>query len=132
VTRDTFPRTRWGSVALDCADCSHFAAPPSWPDSERVSRCSLHGLSLAVELGPKGYRPGEWFCRDFEDGGHPVEQGPMARLFGVTPPPAVSRAALRKLGAIRPELRADVLYGFAGEGEELIEIPFADLARDRR
>ncbi|MGD0167211.1 MAG: hypothetical protein ABSC51_07980 [Gaiellaceae bacterium] len=129
---DAFPRTRWGSVGLDCADCAYFDGPPKWPDRERVSRCSLHDLSLAVELGPKGYKPGEWFCRDFTDSGHTAELGPMARLFGAAPLPAVSQTALRKLGEIRPELQAGVLYGIAGEREELIEISFADLARDRR
>ncbi len=132
MTRDTFPRTRWGSVALDCADCAYFAGPPTWPDSERVSRCSLHGLSLAVELSPKGFKADEWFCRDFTDSGHAVEQGPMARLFGAAPRPAVPRAALKKFDEIRPQLQRDVLYGITGPGEELKEIPFAELAKDRR
>ena len=130
--KDTFPRTRWGSVGLDCADCAYFDGPAKWPDRERVSRCSLHDLSLAVQLGPKGYKPNEWFCRDFTDSGHTAELGPMARLFGAAPLPAVPRAALKKLDEIRRELRADVLYGFAGEGKELIEIPFAELSREER
>lgn len=130
--RDTFPRfRRFGPVTLDCAECSHFAGPPDWPDRERVSRCSLHGISLAAELGPKGFKSGEWFCRDFDDAGHTIQQGPMARLFNAPPPTAVSAAALKKLDEIRPELQTNVLYGLTEEGRELKEIPFAELLSGR-
>jgi hypothetical protein len=96
-----------------------------------VSRCGLHDLSLAVELGPKGYKPDEWFCRDFADAGHTAESGPMARLFGAASRPAVPRAALKKFDEIRPQLQTDVLYGIAGESRGLKEVPFAELAGDR-
>jgi hypothetical protein len=131
MPRDTFPRKDPWSVGLDCADCAHFAAPPRWPDTERVSRCSLHDLSLAVELNRKGFKQGEWFCSDFEDAGHTLQQGSLGRLFHATPPPCVPRAALGKLDEIRHELRADALYGFSGEGRDLKEVPFVELTRDR-
>jgi hypothetical protein len=131
MVRDTFQRLpNLDSVGLDCAECSHFAGPSKWPDREQVSRCSLHDLSLAVELNPKGYKASEWFCRGFEDAGHTVQQGPLARLFGLTPMPAVSQAALGKLDEMRLELRVDVLYGFSSEGKDLKEIPFAEIARN--
>jgi hypothetical protein len=132
MIRDTFPRTRWGSVGLDCADCSHFDGPPGWPDAERVSRCSLHDLSLAVELDARGYKVDEWFCRDFEDAGHTVVQGPLARLLSVTPTPSVSPDALAKLDEIWSELRSGVLYGFSGEGKDLKEIAFSEMVNGRR
>jgi hypothetical protein len=132
MIRDTFPRTRWGSVGLDCADCSHFAGPPGWPDAERASRCSLHDLSLAAELDARGFKVDEWFCRDFDAAGHTIAQGPLARLAGLAPTPSVSPDALAKLDEIRSELRSGVLYGFSGEGRNLKEIPFSEMAGGER
>jgi len=60
---------RWDSVGLDCSNCQHFEGPSTWPDRKKVSKCKLHHLSLALELGRDGYKQGEWFCKDFKDGG---------------------------------------------------------------
>ncbi|HEV2104449.1 MAG TPA: hypothetical protein VGU27_01880 [Candidatus Eisenbacteria bacterium] len=130
--RDTFPHTaRWDSVGLDCSDCVHFAGPPSWPDVERMSRCTLHRLSLAVELGPNGYKEGEWFCRDFAARAL-QERGLLHRLFGRSGTHTrASPDAVRHLNGIKPELQPHVLYGFHGEDGNLKECPFAQLREPR-
>lgn len=102
--KDTFKyEARWDSVGLDCSDCRHFRAPSEWPDVERVSRCELHCVSLAIELAASGYKDMEWFCRDFADTG---------RAF----PPAVAH-----LETIRQELAPRVLYRFYGADGYLVE-----------
>ena len=128
VIRDTFPYTaRWDSVGLDCSLCCHFADPPSWPDLERVSRCALHDVSLAVELGVNGYKSGEWFCRDFEERDPSKPPGLLARLLGKRPRAHASTAALHHLDEVRYSLQSEVLYGFYGEDGNLIEHPFTGL-----
>jgi len=67
---DTFSYTaRWDSVGIDCSSCVNFVGPAQWPDELRVSHCSLHGASLAIELDAGGYKRWEWFCSDFADDG---------------------------------------------------------------
>jgi hypothetical protein len=96
--KDTFSyEARWDSVGLDCSDCAHFHGPEHWPDKERVSRCELHGISLAIELGDDGYKCWEWFCRDFHDTG---------RAF----PKAVAH-----FHQVRQQLQESVLYRFCGD-----------------
>jgi len=109
---DTFPHTaRWDSVGLDCAFCLHFVGPGSWPDGQRVSRCTLHDLSLDIELAPNGYKEGEWFCRDFT-------AGPDGRA---------SMHAIAHLNRVRANLRPRVLYGFNGPDGTLKEHDFQEL-----
>ena len=125
--RDTFPyNARWDSVGLDCSYCRHFSGPVSWPDSGRVSCCRLHQLSLATELGPKGFKKGEWFCRDFAPTAPPPPPGIIARVFGRSEA-RPSAAALRHLDEMRDHLQPDVLYGFYGGDGNLKECPFAQL-----
>jgi hypothetical protein len=67
---DTFSYTaRWDSVGLDCSSCTHFVGPKTWPDTSRVSSCSLHKVSLEIELSSNGYKYWEWFCSNFSDDG---------------------------------------------------------------
>ena len=88
---------RWDTIGLDCSNCVYFIGPESWPDENRISRCSLHKLSLAFELRADGYKQGEWFCKNFEDNG------------------AVKKAII-ELDNIRDSLESQVLYG--GYGRE--------------
>ena len=60
---------RWDSAGLDCSECIHFKGPEKWPDSNGVSRCSLHKVSLNIELGDNNYKEFEWFCKQFKDSG---------------------------------------------------------------
>ena len=109
--KDTFPyEARWDSVGLDCSNCTHFRAPSRWPDERRQLCCSLHGLSLAVELGPNGYKLGEWFCRNFSDDG--------------TAFPKAAAHMNRERAAFAP----GVLYGFYRKNGELREVPFTELS----
>jgi hypothetical protein len=102
--KDTFKYdARWDSVGLDCSFCRHFRGPSEWPDTDRVSRCELHGVSLAIELAGSGYKDLEWFCRDFADTG---------RAF----PPAVAH-----LEMLRDELEPRILYRFYGNDGYLVE-----------
>lgn len=128
MIKDTFSYTaRWDSVGLDCADCTHFEGPQSWPDSERASRCSLHDLSLEIELGADGYKNGEWFCREFQDSGNRTRPSLIARLLGLRGSPRTSPAALRHLDENRDQLQSDMLYGFYGRDGNLKEFPFSEL-----
>ena len=131
--RDTFPHTaRWDSVGLDCSYCAHFAGPSSWPDVERISRCTFHSVSLAVELRPDGYKQGEWFCRDFSATAPRETPGFLSRLFGRAGAHAhASPEAVRHLNEIKTELQPQVLYGFYGEDGNLKERPFAQLGGQR-
>lgn len=116
MVQDTFPYvSRWDSVGLDCAGCTHFQGPPAWPDVNRVSACRIHELALDVELNPNGFKRGEWFCTAF-----------AASAGGRT-----TAAALRHLDTLRNELRPDVLYGFYGSDGNLKEYPFSQLRRSR-
>jgi Protein of unknown function (DUF3592) len=109
---DTFPYTaRWDSVGLSCSHCAHFRGPDQWPDTARTSRCTLHGLSLAVELDGRGFMEGEWFCRDFKDGGKAHAQ------------------SVRHLDAIRGSLQTGVLYELHCIDRKLGEHPFDQLRR---
>jgi len=106
---DTFQRAaRWDSVGLDCSSCRHFAGPEQWPDTQRVSCCKLHSLSLAIEIGEDGHKKWEWFCRDFAN----------KDAF----PPAVQHFL-----SIRAELEAGILYRLYRTGGCLLEYRFADL-----
>lgn len=68
--QDPFSYSAWhDSVRLDCIDCRFFHGPDKWPDTERVSSCTLHTLSLSLELGETNYKRWEWFCRDFNNSG---------------------------------------------------------------
>jgi hypothetical protein len=68
--RDPFSYSgRWDSVGLDCSNCVHFKEPKLWPDSQKLSHCKLHKISLSIELGKNGYKEGEWFCKDFQSNG---------------------------------------------------------------
>ena len=58
--------SRWDSIGIDCSHCIHFSGPPEWPDTKKLSRCKLHGYSLAFELASNGYKEGEWFCKHFD------------------------------------------------------------------
>jgi hypothetical protein len=102
--KDTFKRdARWDSVGLDGSSCRHFRGPSARPDTNRVSRCVLHAVSLAIELAPSGYTEMEWFCRDFAGNG---------RAF----PPAVAH-----LETLRQQLEPRVLYRFDGGDDYLVE-----------
>jgi len=102
--KDTFKyEARFDSVGLDCSSCQHFRGPTAWPDTARVSRCALHGVSLALELAASGYKQGEWFCQAFANSG---------RAF----PPAVAH-----LETIRQELEPAILYRFYGAEGYLVE-----------
>lgn len=102
---------RWDSVGLDCAYCIHFEGPGEWPDIQAVSRCALHKIPLKIELGPNGFKEGEWFCKDFSDNG---------RAFG---------DAVKELEKVRNALQDDVLYGAYGNEGILREYSFADLRK---
>jgi len=104
--KDTFKyEARWDSVGLDCSNCQHFCGPTEWPDTGRVSRCKLHGVSLALELHASGYKQGEWFCQAFANSDKALAW-----------PPAVAH-----LETIRQELEPAVLYGFYSADGYLVE-----------
>ena len=66
IMKDQFSYSaRWDSAGLDCSECIHFKGPEKWPDSNGVSRCSLHKVSLNIELGDNNYKEFEWFCKQF-------------------------------------------------------------------
>jgi hypothetical protein len=110
---DTFPHAgHWDAVDLDCAYCTHFVGPQSWPDTARVSRCKLHDVPLTVQLAPTGYKEGEWFCRDFS-------KAPTS--------PVGSKAAIAHLEKLKPQLRPRILYGFHGADGNLKEYAMDDL-----
>lgn len=107
--KDTFEyAARWDSVGLDCSFCQHFRGPTQWPDATRVSRCELHGVSLAIELGADNCKHWEWFCQDFKDNG---------RAF----PPSVAH-----FQEIRQKLEPKVLYRFYGKDGFLLEHRMSD------
>jgi len=106
--KDTFPYSaRWDSVGLDCSDCQYFRGPEKWPDTNRVSRCEFHHVSLALELQENGYKLWEWFCRDFAGEAFP--------------------AALAHFHLIREQLEPKVLYRFYGTDGFLVEHKMEDL-----
>ena len=86
-----------------------FSRARKWPDTNRVSLCELHHLSLNLELQENGYKLGEWFCRDFADAG---------KAF----PPALTHFHL-----IREQLEPRVLYRFYGTDGFLVEHDMKDL-----
>jgi hypothetical protein len=111
--RDTFPYTaRWDSVGLSCAHCVHFQGPEEWPDTARSSRCALHNLALAVQLRPSGFLDGEWFCRDFKDGGR------------------AHAPAVQHLHEIHGTLQAGVLYRLYCSDGNLGEYRFDELRQE--
>lgn len=108
--KDTFPyEDRWDSVGFDCSDCQHFRGPEKWPDTNRVSRCEFHHVSLALELQENGSKLWEWFCRDFADAG------------------TASRAPLKHFHLIHEQLEPRVLYRFYGTDGFLLEYKMEDL-----
>ena len=108
--KDTFEyAARWDSVGLDCVYCQHFRGPEKWPDTNRVSRCNLHHVSLAIELRDSCYKNWEWFCHEFADTG---------RAF----PPSVAH-----FHEIRQQLTSGVLYRFYGDDGYLVEQKMSDL-----
>ena len=114
--RDPFSYSdRWDSVGLDCCQCVHFAGPEKWPDIQRISHCSMHKISLSVELARSGYKSGEWFCKDFKDDGK-----------GRT-----SLKALQEFNAVKDQLEPLKLYGAYGENGNLKEYNFNDLPTKR-
>jgi len=103
-TPDTFSYSaRWDSVGLDCSYCTHFVGPEKWPDGSRISSCSFHKVSLAIELGKNGYKNWEWFCSNFSNNGsaHP--------------------SAFAHLQKINHSLKPGVLYRLYSEDGYLIE-----------
>jgi hypothetical protein len=110
--KDTFKyASRWNSVGLDCSSCRHFHGPEKWPDVNRVSRCELHGVSLAIELADTGYKSMEWFCQEFTDTG---------KAFA---------SSVAHLHEIRQQLEAGVLYGFYGADGYLVERKIVELKK---
>ena len=108
--KDTFKYAdRWDSVGLDCSYCGHFRGPDKWPDTQHVSHCSLHGVSLALELRADHYKGWEWFCRDFKDVG-----------LGFRP-------SVEHFQQIREQLESGVLYRLYGSDGYLIEHRISDL-----
>lgn len=100
---------RWDSVGLDCSNCTYFGGPDTWPDTKRTLHCRLHDVSLAVEIGPTGYKEGEWFCKDFSSNGTP------------------NANALAELNNAKRNLEGGKLYGAYGNDGFLKEIPFSSL-----
>ena len=96
---------------MGCYCCKHFEGPERWPDTARTIRCVLHKVPLVVQLLPTGYMGGEWFCRDFQDGGK------------AHPP------SLKHMDELRGSLKAGVLYEL-GRGDNLGEHAFEDLPRE--
>ncbi len=113
ATKDPFSYSgRWDSVGLDCSDCTNFIGPQQWPDEKRVSSCSLHRLSLVIQIGANGYKEGEWFCKDFRNVG------------------SANPAAIEELESIRSSLLERTLYGAYGKDGNLKEVDFTKLASD--
>lgn len=94
--------SRWDSIGLNCAGCKHFQAPPQWPDVDKQSRCELHNISLAVQIGKNGYITGEWFCSSFEG--------------------QADERAYKEFLSLQPKLKKDVLYGGYGRDGNLKEV----------
>lgn len=110
--KDTFSYSaRWDSVGLDCSSCSNFVGPAEWPDRERVSRCRLHGISLAIELGGNGHKKWEWFCKHFEDSR------------------SLENTAVEHFKSIQAQLQDRILYRLYGENGYLVEYPFDKLEK---
>ncbi len=82
---------------------------------------------MALELGPNGFKRGEWFCRDFADAGRVIPAGLLSRNFGDRPHLATNHDALETLERIRADLLPDVLYEFGAPGSDLKEQPFSAL-----
>jgi hypothetical protein len=98
---------RWDSVGLSCSNCNYFSGPDKWPDVDKLSKCQLHKISLAVELRPEGYMNFEWFCKQFDN----------KNAF----PKAVD-----ELASIVNILQDEILYRAYGNGY-LIEYKFSEL-----
>ncbi|MES2490924.1 MAG: hypothetical protein V4607_14140 [Pseudomonadota bacterium] len=112
AVRDPFSYTaRFDSVGLDCAFCKHFNGPQKWPDTDKLSSCKKHGLTLTIELAANGYKEGEWFCRDFANNG---------RAF---------TKAVAELIPVQKELNPQILYRAHGKDGLLQEYPFEEVRR---
>ena len=98
---------RWDSVGLNCSDCNHFSGPDKWPDVEKLSKCQLHKISLAIELRPEGYMNFEWFCKQFDN-------------------KSAFPKAVEELASIVNILQDEILYRAYGNGN-LIEYKFSEL-----
>ena len=94
--------SRWDSIGLNCAGCKYFQAPPQWPDIDKQSRCELHNISLAVQIGNNGYMEGEWFCSLFEG--------------------RADERAYKEFLSLKPKLKKDILYGGYGNDGNLKEV----------
>jgi hypothetical protein len=117
--RDPFSYSdRWGSVGLDCSYCVHFAGPVTWPDTQRISHCTLHKVSLLIELIDNGYKDGEWFCKDFKDDGGLRTHNGGGRI---------NPLAQKEFDNIKDQLDPQKLYGAYGKNGNLKEYDFNDL-----
>lgn len=110
--RDPFSYSaRWDSVGLTCSSCTHFDAPPTWPDQEFKARCRKHDIPLAIlyDASGSGHLADEFFCSAYEDGGRTFPQ------------------ALEELDGIRHELDDSTLYGAYNDADRrrtLKQFPF--------
>lgn len=95
---------RWDSIGLSCAGCNYFQGPPQWPDVDKQSRCVLHNISLAVQIGNNGYMTGEWFCSSFEG--------------------RADERAYKEFLSLKPKLKKDFLYGGYGKDGNLKEVDY--------
>ena len=98
----------------DCSLCGNFRGPAHWPDTQEVSRCTLNRVSLAVQLGPDGYRRGVWFCQGFKS------------------KQSQSRQSRVRWSQLRRQLEPGTIYTFAGTNRYLIEHHIADLKPARK
>lgn len=83
-----------------------------WTGITKRYRCRFHNLSLAVELNEKGFKEGEWFCKQFENNGR------------------VNKSAFDKFNKMKEIFEEGILYGFYGEDGNLKETPFENMGLD--
>jgi hypothetical protein len=95
---------RWGSVGLDCSKCKYEKKVKKWPIDSGVYYCNFHHKSLDVEINLKGYKEGEWFCKNFENNGN------------------IKKEVMDKFDGIKNNLEEKILYGFYGEDGFLKEV----------
>lgn len=112
MVKNSFKREgRWDSVGLGCSNCQFFKSPLKWPDHNHEIYCTLHKVSLALELRENNYLGGEWFCKNFQSNGKALKN------------------AVEHLEEVKDQLKENVLYEFGKIGDDLKEVNIDQLRK---